>query len=258
MKIDYRTPRETADISARKGSDLLEFGKLAALTVLLCVVLYFLLGLAVDFAVTRISVEREQRLFADFPDLPSRRMTAEEQAQLLPLFERLQTGPGVQPLEYQLLVLDQEEPNAFAFPGGTIGVSAGLLLAVEGDIELAFVLAHELGHFHNRDHLRGMGRALGIGILSAVLFGNDVSALTGIPVLVMGSRYSRKQETRADEFALELIHEEFGTTEGFDRLFRQLDKKREDPDWVEMLSTHPLPARRIEHLRGYAELHFQQ
>ena len=55
----------------------------------------------------------------------------------------------------------------------TMIVTAGLLEKVESENELAFIIGHELGHFRNRDHIRGLGRGLAIGILITAVSGND-------------------------------------------------------------------------------------
>lgn len=254
MEIRYRQPRETADLSARRGSDLREFVRLAVLAVVLCIGLVFAVGALVDVAVSRISVEQEDRLFAGLRNFGGFDEGSPRVAGIAPLFERLQKNSLVPALSYRLVVLEQRAPNAFALPGGTIGLTSGLLDAVDGELELAFVLAHEFGHFHNRDHLRNLGRAVGIGILFGLLLQqSDVVALTEIPALAMSSSYSRAAETRADEFALRLIYAEFGTIEGFDALFRSLQQRRSQPVWEEMFATHPEPDDRIRHLREYFE-----
>ncbi len=76
------------------------------------------------------------------------------------LLERLASHWEENPYELQLAILEEESPNAFAVPGGAIYVTRGLLDSVESENELAFVLGHEIGHFRNRDHLRGLGRGL--------------------------------------------------------------------------------------------------
>ena len=80
-----------------------------------------------------------------------------------------------------------------ALPGGQIMVFSGLLKKVNLENELAMVLGHELGHYAHRDHLRGMGRGLGVTLGLAMLFGQD-SAVAGIAsdlFLGMEMRYSR-------------------------------------------------------------------
>ena len=146
-------------------------------------------------------------------------------------------------------------PNAFAFPGGTIGLTTGLLDTLEGTAALTFVLGHELGHFHQRDHLRGLGRAVGGGIAMAMLFGGEMGnrQFANTFTHILSRSYSRDQEEGADLFGLGLAFRTYGETEGCDQLFRVLQESDETPEWAYMLSTHPAPAQRIEQLRKEAE-----
>lgn len=258
VKIVNRQPRVTADISAQRHVQLRELRTLLLYALAALLAIYFGIGAVVDFGVRYISYEREVELFrhAKF----SAFMAAEESAtdseslqRLKPILARLTQSAEVPQLPYTLFVLDDPEVNAFAFPGGAIGVSAGLLEIVQDDIEMAFVLAHELGHFKHRDHLHGIGRALGIGVLYTLIFGGQVGSDSLTPVLmsVLQGAYSRGQETAADEFGLKIVYEQYGTTEGFDRLFRFLATHQDSPKWVHMFSTHPAPEDRIDRLQTY-------
>lgn len=256
MKIDYRTPQATADVSASRGSDGPEFVKLTLLTVVVIGAIYLGVGALVDWGVTRISVARELALFVDidFSDLDSD--DSEALATARSLLDRLSDSPQVPDIPFRLILMDEADPNAFAFPGGTIGVTRGLLDLLPEEQDLAFVLAHELGHFQNRDHLRGLGRALGINLLVGVIFGAqmEVGSVATVPMMMMTSSYSRAQETRADEYALRLMLDVFGTDTGFERLFTELEQQSDLPAWTQMFSTHPLPGDRILNLRRLADL----
>ncbi|GAB1268967.1 hypothetical protein NBRC116493_22200 [Aurantivibrio infirmus] len=70
---------------------------------------------------------------------------------------------------------------------------------------------------------------------------------------VIQGDYSRKQESKADKFGLKIVFDQYGTTEGSDRLFQFLKEQQEAPKWVNMFSTHPAPEDRIKNLREYGE-----
>ena len=148
-----------------------------------------------------------------------------------------------------------EKPNAFAFPGGGIGVTKGLLEALEREVEFAFVIGHELGHFHNRDHLRGLGRALGTSVCLSIIFGGTVGGdvMTSNTMFIINRKYSRDQEKAADRFGMKLVYDVYGKTEGVEKLFELLEKKDKLPAWAYMLATHPKPGDRIADLKRYAE-----
>jgi Zn-dependent protease with chaperone function len=125
---------------------------------------------------------------------------------------------------------------------------------LEEDLEVAFVLGHELGHFHSRDHLQGLGRAIGFRIIMAVVFGSGSESFGYMIESVFQRGYSQESEKAADRFGLELVYRAYGKMEGVDRLFQIILDENKIPEWAYMFSTHPSPARRIENLKAYSEV----
>ena len=255
MNIVHRSPDGTADISGARGGAFRELRKLTLFTVLLVTGLYLLIGFVVDLAVERIPFETEARLFkALVPAGSQSGDDAGELARARRVLDRLSADSLVPALPWRLTVIDSPDPNAFAFPGGTIGVTRGLLEALDDDLALGFVLAHELGHFQHRDHLRGAGRTLGFGIALRGLFGGHMgsSSIGNMYHYVIGRSYSRHQEERADRFGVELVKRVFGSTDGVQRLFELLEEQQELPAWGYMFATHPSPRQRIQDLKEHA------
>src|SRR5690606_17749204 len=121
---------------------------------------------------------------------------------------------------------------------------------LDGEIPVAFVLAHELGHFAGRDHLRHFGRRAGRQLAWWLITGTGEGLWLGSRMSgLLDLRHSRSRESAADRFALRLVHRVYGTTEGTDRLFAWLAARDNSPAWLEFLQTHPVPAGRLEHLR---------
>jgi Zn-dependent protease with chaperone function len=258
MRILFRQPRHTADISSAQGSAFSELWKLILSAVVLLVGLYFLWGVFVDAVVAGISFETEAKIFKYFephrpqitdPAALNRLKTAEA------ILKKLQSGHGVPQLPYRLVLVDQSVPNAFAIPGGSIGVTRGLLDVLTDDIEIAFVIGHELGHFKNRDHLQGLGRAAGYSLMMAVLFdvGPGSESFGDIVNFVMERSYSQEREKKADRFGLELVYAAFGRVQGTERLFKLLLDDHSLPNWAYMFSTHPSPKSRILALKSYGD-----
>ena len=257
MKILYRQPKKTADISSARGTAGKELGKMLLSALVLLVVLFFAIGWIVDFIVVRISFDTEAKIFkhVSLSAANAQDPGNSEHLQLAGgILSRLQNSPAVPPLPYRLVVIQESKPNAFAFPGGTIGVTTGLLEGLDEEIAVAFVLGHELGHFHNRDHLQGMGRAVGFRIIMAMIFGagDGAESFGDMIEFVFQRGYSQEVEKAADRFGLELVYAVYGKTEGVDRLFQMISEDDKTPAWAYMFATHPSPGSRIRDLEAYA------
>lgn len=261
MKIVNRQPVTSADISAAKHSVLKESFTLLFLTLSVLVVIYFCVGWLTDWLVRRIDFVQEARFFqsVDFVDSFEFSTVSENSADLQrvrTIFNHLAASQKVPGVEFNIVLLDMPEINAFAFPGGVIGVSKGLVDNVASDIELAFVLSHELGHFYNRDHLQALGRSLGMSFAYLVIFGGQVDQqlFNQVVLSVIQNTYSREQEIEADAFALDLIYEHYASDASFASLFELMQSKQNLPNWAHNLSTHPSTEDRVKRL----ELQFEE
>ena len=123
------------------------------------------------------------------------------------ILDRLVEHESSQTLDYQLHVEKSLMVNAMALPGGHIVIYRGLLDRVESENELAMILGHELGHFAERHHLKGLGRGLVLLVLSATLLG-DQSGITQFlqdSLATVESGFSQRQEQQVDEFGLHIL-----------------------------------------------------
>jgi Zn-dependent protease with chaperone function len=231
---------------------LVDLAWLLGAAALILVGLWWSLGLAVDYAVERLPPDFEQALALKMEGPPpaekpgARAVIA--QAVLGELSKQLPQGVYT----HELTVADGDMINAFALPGGRIVLMKGLLDAVRSENELAMVLAHELGHYAHRDHLRGMGRGLVLSALAAVFLGSD-SNVTGLLMDTMGlaqARHSRRQETAADLFGLELLQKTYGHVGGAAEFFERALK--DEAYAIGWLQTHPLSVERAQAVRAEA------
>ncbi len=123
------------------------------------------------------------------------------------------------------------------------------------------ILAHELGHFAARDHLRGLGRSFLFFIVSSALLGGDSSSSKAFMNSsgILQNNYSRVQEYAADRFALEILVKKYGHAGGAVDFFKRLAAEETLPQLVHYLSTHPASEKRIAALNKIsAEKQFQQ
>jgi predicted Zn-dependent protease len=220
-----------------------------------------LIALTIDVIVVWIPPRFEAGLFANRWTAGFFEEDDEEQdprsADLVALVDRLAAHWHDNPYALRAFVQEEESPNAMALPGGVIIVTTGLLDGVESENELAFVLGHELGHFRNRDHLRGMGRGLAFGmVMTGLGIGGDGAAeLAGLAGQIASRSFDRDQESEADRFGLELVAAEYGHVAASWEFFERLPEPdgEVERELVHYLSTHPLGNDRIEALEVFAD-----
>ncbi|EDM72469.1 hypothetical protein RAZWK3B_09466 [Roseobacter sp. AzwK-3b] len=176
-------------------------------------------------------------------------------AALSRMLTRLTEGRDLQ-YDLQLRVFDHEMVNAFAAPGGQVVILRGLLDEASGPDAVAAVLAHEIGHVERRDATRHALRAAGsAGILSMVL--GDVTG--GAFAVFLGeqliqSSYSREAETRADQFALEMLNAARVDSDGMAEFFDHIgEMEGEGLSLPEYLASHPPSADLAEAARRNAD-----
>ncbi len=164
---------------------------------------------------------------------------------------------------YHFLVMDTEEVNAFAAPGGLIMISRGMLRCCKSEDALAAVLAHEIGHVQNRHGLQAIKK----GRLTAALttlaaegaksFGGEQLAeltqafensIADITATLMNSGYSRAFERQADQAAVAILKRS-----GYDprALVEMLEEMKQhlQPGGRDFARTHPAPESRIADIR---------
>lgn len=172
--------------------------------------------------------------------------------------EHLRSISGIEQINYQFNIIDRDGPNAFAFPGGFIYITADLFDYIHSDDELAAVIAHEMGHVIHKHSIRQIqdNRKLRLVELFAVLLTGDpavalLSELTSITVL---NAYRREYEEEADLTALELlnkspIYHPVGLLTYFERVGSEYLLKPTNN--LGIFQTHPDVYERIKKVKQY-------
>lgn len=161
-------------------------------------------------------------------------------------------------MPYNFHVVNATYVNAYAFPGGTIACTRGILLSLENEAELAALLGHELGHVNARHTAQQMSKGmLGqavVGGLSAVAgaagsgYGGLASQLGQIGAGALLASYSRDNERQADALGMEYIVKSGYSPDGMVGLMDMLNSLgKHKPSAMElMFSTHPMSAERYQ------------
>jgi len=158
---------------------------------------------------------------------------------------------GVYAYEFEI-IHDDTTINAFCTPGGYIYVYTGLMKFVENEATLAGVLSHEIAHAERRHATRRMTSALGVQVLLAIALGEKPSQLVqlsgnlfaGLGLLMN----SRSDETESDTYALRYLQSTEYYPGGIRFFFEKVGQGRRGGSFERLLSTHPLPQDRIEHV----------
>jgi len=162
------------------------------------------------------------------------------------------------PMPYTYTLVGSDVPNAFALPGGSIFITAGLMSQMTNERQLAAVLGHETGHVAARHSVQQMQKQMGAQLLVEIASratgaetagtAADVAKIVSTVALM---KYSRDDEYQADELGVKYAAKAGYNPWGMVELLTLLDAMQEaEPSrFQEMFQTHPLSSKRIERAR---------
>lgn len=160
---------------------------------------------------------------------------------------------------YRFLVLDSDEINAFAAPGGLIVVTRGMIRCCRSEDALAAVLAHEVGHVQQQHGLRSIKKSRITGAVTTALAeagktlgGADLAeavkafegSLQDVTQTLVVNGYGRAAEREADAAAVEILQRVGYDPHALVDMLEQM-KKQLKPGGMDFAKTHPDPADRI-------------
>ena len=185
---------------------------------------------------------------------------------------RLAETSQLQDRRLEFVLLDSPQLNAFAAPGGIIGVNGGLFIHAQTEAEYASVMAHELAHLSQRHFARGLEaqQRMQLPMMAAMLAGVVAAAAgagdAGIAAIVSTQaaaiqaqrRFSRQNEQEADRIGIVNLeragYDPRAMPSMFGRLMRQYRYDQKPP---EFLLTHPVSESRIADTTNRAEQYAQ-
>ncbi|OGK11002.1 MAG: hypothetical protein A2W80_06945 [Candidatus Riflebacteria bacterium GWC2_50_8] len=152
-------------------------------------------------------------------------------------------------LTWRFAVLNTDEVNAFAAPGGYIYVTKGLLKMCQTESELAGVVAHEMGHVDKKHSVRQAEKA---GLMTALVIGmglykktQKAAPIAAIAAYFANLKFSRDDEYQADACAVKYMHASGYNPQGLLTFFEKINKDSKASKVTKYFSTHPPTTDRI-------------
>ena len=182
--------------------------------------------------------------------------------------EKLVSQSDTPAYPFHFFVVMENAINAFAGPGGYIGVNSGLILMTEAESELASVMAHEIAHVTQRHLYRSYEASSRLSIpmvaatLGAILLGTQSGAAgqAAIMAIQAGSvqfqiNFTREHEEEADRVGMQTLSKSVFDPRSMPTFFERLQQSTRyaGQNIPEFLRTHPVTASRISDSRGRAE-----
>ena len=179
------------------------------------------------------------------------------------LLYKLSENSEVQDRRFEFIVF-KTNINAFAAPGGIIGINLGMFLNTKKEGELASVMCHELAHLSQRHYARSQNRSSPLANALMVLGSIAVAAASRNPEAIliapaamqqMSINFTRSNEKEADRIGFNnLVKAGFDPSDMSSMFQRMQDKyQNEDSEEFSYLMTHPLPSERLTDMRIRAE-----
>ena len=151
---------------------------------------------------------------------------------------------------FTIKVIDSDEVNAFALPGGFFYVNKGLLLAADNEAELAGVMAHEIAHVAARHAMENQTKAMLVeyAALGGSIFLGGIPGLiyqntAGIGLLGLFMKFSRGAEEEADKLGVQYMYAAGYDPGAMATMFEKLEaKNKKKPGFISRaFATHPAP-----------------
>jgi predicted Zn-dependent protease len=158
-------------------------------------------------------------------------------------------------IPFTIKVIDSDEVNAFALPGGFFYVNKGLLLAADNEAEIAGVMAHEIAHVAARHAMENIAKAnlwQGLAMAGSIFLGGIPGLIyqntAGLGLAALFSKFSRSAETEADRLGTQYLYAAGYDPNAMATMFEKLaSKNKKKPGFLaKTFASHPQSIERLE------------
>jgi predicted Zn-dependent protease len=158
-------------------------------------------------------------------------------------------------IPFTIKVIDSDEVNAFALPGGFFYVNKGLLLAADNEAEIAGVMAHEIAHVAARHAMENIAKAnlwQGLAMAGSIFLGGIPGLIyqntAGLGLAALFSKFSRSAETEADRLGTQYLYAAGYDPNAMATMFEKLaSKNKKKPGFLaKTFASHPQSAERLQ------------
>ncbi|MBP9854846.1 MAG: M48 family metallopeptidase [Candidatus Omnitrophica bacterium] len=254
MKFEQRSIEKNVNVPSHNQME--EFIRLSLWLLVIVLGSYFVLGLAAEKIAERLPAKFEKAIASAVISKFDQNHFPQTQEYLQKILDRLVASDKNLPdFSYKIFILDDKIVNAIALPAGNILIFNGLLAEFKNENQIAMVLAHELGHYAHRDHLRGLGRGVVLMSIAAVLgLSGDAPGFIVPSIQTFDLKFSRVQEAAADSFGIDLLASAYGHVGGALEIFNILKLQKKGSQGPEFFSSHPDTIWRIQSLNNHIQL----
>lgn len=200
-----------------------------------------------------LGLQLQQEIAANPQDFPvlDRAQYPEAYGYLLDIRDRILAAGEVdlaEEFEWETYIIqDDNTLNAFCAPGGYIYVYTGLIKYLDTEDELAGVMGHEIAHADRRHSTEQLTKAYGLATLLEIALGNNQGLLTDAAQQLLALKFSRDDETEADNFSVRYLCPTDYNAAGAAGFFEKIEA--EGGSFVpQFLSTHPNPDNRVQNI----------
>lgn len=194
---------------------------------------------------------RASRMFLDDPEVND---------YLNQIGDRLVSSSNEPALNFEFFAVNDETVNAFAIPGGFIGVNIGLVLTTQSESELASVLAHEIAHVTQHHYARLLSATQNDGLTSMAAIAVAILAARNSPqasqAAIMGAQaravqkqldFTRLHEQEADRIGLELLQKSGFNVHAMPEFLQRLQRATRllEGNAPNYMRTHPITSERV-------------